>query len=788
VVAALRFLLRGRPPCLLDKDFEAVRDRAGEDGTPAPAVGMDACGILALLHAGAPEALGLAGAAADADAADAADDAAAAPTSRVSHSRSVVRRASRRSRLEGGAAVSGPAGGPAGLAAAAGAAAGAAAAAAADPRPHSRRRIRPRGPLGLPRATFRGKRELRRLAPSLRLGGQPPQPSPLPLPRGGDRPPTDPTAHRDPCGRYGKQRNPQFDSRTKRNRWQGIKRQNHTVRFLRLKSQVSEFNHSGMARTLDNQFDPHTTPTPLPRPPRRQVGRGRGGGAQRSNAGGAHWKSWAPASIARAAFAEKTQTAKAGARNAGVKTGGTAHYSRHVVAGTVQAAAERCLKRACDESRGDGRPHKFYITNNMYDETRLAIKRDKQIKQVSVLAAHSQISYLPAASGLAAGAASASAGLPVAFGLAGAAAAAASGASGHDDDDDVHAHICDVEVTRCPAELEKYKATNCSAHVCRPDDDASIVPRHEARAKAEYYGHLMSSDAHSVNKLLEKNVNALLDDMPQGEKHCALAMYCFQHKTGNIVEAVTKYLGVLDDSFCYACLNSNADWLDGLRESVRAVVREKLVVAPPEEIPTDAFGEGVDFGAALLETCFVGPQSAASGEAALGTGEKDEEETARAKRQALADDLRAFFPTSWFGTLYHPCPPGCCGERACADQERSITRACELILSVILVAVCVPSLNKWTKVEPVIAQITLMVHFFEIIPCALRRLYRQKVGRRADVATAIDQAAVVAVPQDPRAHETQIANKRTARVLSFFGSKDRTDFSIGPLGRRTTWT
>ena len=76
------------------------------------------------------------------------------------------------------------------------------------------------------------------------------------------------------------------------------------------------------------------------------------------------------------------------------------------------------------------------------------------------------------------------------------------------------------------------------------------------------------------------------------------------------------------------------------------------------------------------------------------------------------------------------CPPGCCGDRgvgACADRAVSVQKATDLARLITDAHMGVPALNNYTKVDPVLRKLCLLVNFFGLMP----RAVAAKIGRRA---------------------------------------------------------
>ena len=79
--------------------------------------------------------------------------------------------------------------------------------------------------------------------------------------------------------------------------------------------------------------------------------------------------------------------------------------------------------------------------------------------------------------------------------------------------------------------------------LARGDDAAGLLPLGDARPQARYHGSMMAADSHSVNKLLSKWVVSEMERLFPDCRSFHLPSFCTQHKTGHVVEAVTKYFG-----------------------------------------------------------------------------------------------------------------------------------------------------------------------------------------------------------------------------------------------------
>ena len=328
---------------------------------------------------------------------------------------------------------------------------------------------------------------------------------------------------------------------------------------------------------------------------------------------GAVWKTWTSEAMLKAAFGPM-----AGSNTAKVPAGSTPHSAAkasHAVASAVVDAQRkqiakrgRMLDMLVSDQVG---PAGFYITNTMHDETQLwlrdAGKRQRK-KRRRVLAAFGQVTW--------------------------------------GDEAGVRE---DCDTFRIPAILADYTATACAAVVAAAKDATGILPRGSALPRVQYFASLMSIDSHSVNKLLSKLVVSQLQELRSERPGCSffhLPSYCCQHKTGNVVESVTKYLQVYSPAFCVGSLLVWGDVSDDLCRRIDGIIERELVVVSPEEAAAQSIHTApCPLGRFLLEHCYVRLGSSTSPSDTIdqyGNLRLDIEEKQRKRRQE-AEELLTFF-------------------------------------------------------------------------------------------------------------------------------------------------
>ena len=462
-----------------------------------------------------------------------------------------------------------------------------------------------------------------------------------------------------------------------------------------------------------------------PAPRRRRLGRP-----------GAVWKTWTSEATLKAAFGPLAgpNTSKA---PAGSSPYSAAQASHAVASALVGSQCKQTAKRGRMLDRLVG-PAGFYITNTMHDETQLWLRdlgKRKRKKRRRVLAAFGQVTW--------------------------------------GDESGVRE---DCDTFRVPAILPVYTAATCANVVAAPDDATGLLPRGSALPRVSYFASLMSTDSHSVNKLLSKLVVSQLEELRSERPGCNffhLPSYCCQHKTGNTVESVTKYLQVYSPAFCVASLLTWGDVADDLCERIDRIIEQELLVVNPEE----ATAQGIDTGPCplgrfLLEQCYVqiGVNSSPGGihdqfgDPCVNIASKQR------KRRQEAEDLLTFFSGRWGSheRLVHICSPGCC-----ADRSASVVRAQKLAKLIVSPSITPPAMNKYTKVDPVVRQICLLSNLFGLF----RRALAEKVGsgrRRVgdgDNESDMSQDACVGAPMDEVRHLRKIGRLKHRRANDFMARR-----------------
>ena len=516
-----------------------------------------------------------------------------------------------------------------------------------------------------------------------------------------------------------------------------------------VRGQAVLYNKSGLAKTKD-QLIMLTGPTP------GVANRGKGASlrigpkfkSRKIGKVGGAWKMWTPECILATAFESVNKSSEGATAQSASRT--TPLQCIQTVAAAVMAGQEKAFskrKRLLEQQALAEASQAFYITNTMFDETQLWVSMSRvgrmpregrkisQKKRRRVLAASGQVTW-----------------------------------------GDVGGPREDADVFRPPVVLQDYTAANCANVLARGDDAAGLLPLGDARPQAKYHGSMMAADSHSVNKLVSKMVASELERLFPDCRSFHLPSFCTQHKTGNVVSAVTKYLDLHKPAFCLASLLAFGDVASDLLKLLQQVMSNELEILTPEEAMVDGLCPGDDDDIVaddLLEQCYVRPGHThlIVGSDGNVIGKQDEEKRVR-DRRAQAAKLRKFFAGKWSSKrLVHACPAGCCGAAAKADREISVRRAVEFASLIVTPAMTLPATNKYTKVDPVVRQVCLMASFRGLLCKVLALKVGRPVPERSVSDSGVSGDAAVGAPRDPIGHMRKVNRMKLQKAFHFVCKK-----------------
>ena len=241
------------------------------------------------------------------------------------------------------------------------------------------------------------------------------------------------------------------------------------------------------------------------------------------------WKQWTPEAVLRTAFAKE---------NVGIR-----HVAEQVDGGSASHAAEckffaselimrgqrEGLSKFLEEAQKDVGMFDFALTNMIFDETELEINLHSfGHGSWSILASHAQMSF------------------------------------------GVNDQIFDFDFIRAPVALPNKQATTMWPSLCA--GEGGLWPGLSAVA-ARVRAVLVTCDAAPANIKLLSHLQSVLD-----QRTLLLPLLCLQHRTGNVIERVTKLLGVLTGSFAVAKTLRSGSVVKRLTGHVRDVLAERLQI------------------------------------------------------------------------------------------------------------------------------------------------------------------------------------------------------------------
>ena len=114
----------------------------------------------------------------------------------------------------------------------------------------------------------------------------------------------------------------------------------------------------------------------------------------------------------------------------------------------------------------------------------------------------------------------------------------------------------------------------------------------------------------------------------------------------------------------------------------------------------------------------------------------------------------------------------CGGPECCASHEDFLKKAEAVVAECIVAPLPPPALNKWTRLGPTIARVTLMSHFCGLLKHAMREEFGALAERVQDEESEDEQGQAVGLPLDERAAWKRVADKRRVKSVEFVADKD----------------
>ncbi len=308
--------------------------------------------------------------------------------------------------------------------------------------------------------------------------------------------------------------------------------------------------------------------------------------------GKGQWKVWTPESILRAAFAKEGLSNRAVAGQVDGASSSYARETRSFIAGCLDKEQadgwERCVLQAHQEANGT---LAYAISNMVFDETELEVFVEGFGPALwSILASHAQLTLSATGQG------------------------------------------CDYDILRPPRAIPTKQAVTMWPPLC--EGLGGLWPGVSA-IDARFRAILTTCDAGPANLKVLRHLMALAPD-----DVLFLPTLCAQHRNGNVIERVTKLLGILPGCFAVAKTMKAGAAIRSLTKALETVLADALVVTN-EEPPglQDEWAFGRRCASALMDLVTTNSQHA-------GACGSEEEPNKRA--QAVKDFLE-FFNGPWRG-------------------------------------------------------------------------------------------------------------------------------------------
>ena len=349
----------------------------------------------------------------------------------------------------------------------------------------------------------------------------------------------------------------------------GMRKRHQSAKAEAFKAQARHANSTGRNRT--NDFLMPSTIGQRQHAPLR-VGKGK-------------WKSWTPEAVLRAAFAKENVAQ----RDVADQVDGASHghasacrlFASQLILNGQREGLEQFVTQALHDSHGE---LDFVVNNMIFDETELEINlHGYGIGAWSILASHAQRSF----------------------------------------------RVCgkthDFDIIRLPVALPNKQATTMWGSLCT--GEGGLWPG-LSEIKAKKRAILVTCDAAPANLKLLGHLQVALDP-----KTLLLPLLCTQHRTGNVIERITKLLSLLPGTFAVSKTVRSGFVVRKLTEQVRSVLTQKLQVF--DQVPPGLHQEWADAQLWARQILDLVKQ-----------GHDENSQTAKA-----CDDFLNFFAGPWTGLV-----------------------------------------------------------------------------------------------------------------------------------------
>lgn len=311
------------------------------------------------------------------------------------------------------------------------------------------------------------------------------------------------------------------------------------------------------------------------------------------------WKKWTPDAILRAGFSPGSMSARDAASQVDGASAASTLAARLFVAECIEEGQSQHSSQSLHRLQHlcTGAPLDFALINLMFDETELELNMGVHGEAAwSVLASHGQITYCG------------------------------------------RGEVIDMDAVRAPCVLPTKKAVTMWPVLSA--GPAGLWPG-VTSVNAKFRAVLVTCDAGPANLKLLRHLCALLP--PDVAVVCTL---CAQHRNGNVIERVTKLLGILPGCFAIAKSMRQGSWMRTIGQKVQAVLASgpsRLVILQeePEGLEEEWARARVAVRALLKLVALNLPQG-------------EDEQPAQGFATAV-DEFMKFFPAPWTGPHFCSC-------------------------------------------------------------------------------------------------------------------------------------
>eukprot|EP00971_Amphidinium_carterae_P348408 6490472-Amphidinium_carterae.1 len=231
---------------------------------------------------------------------------------------------------------------------------------------------------------------------------------------------------------------------------------------------------------------------------------------------------------------------------------------------------------------------------------------------------------------------------------------------------------------------------------------------------------VVSADSARAN---EKVIKHLLAKVP--EDKFFIFSRCLQHQVGLILGGLALEAGFVPSMFCAAKSLQNGQHLEKIETTLRELLHERLVIHHTSPHPQDLARTE-----ALVHVCLPSTSS----------------------ENGIKDAESFMLMRIWNGNITSKKPVHCC-VGCCSSRNETIDNAVSSVMAILSNRVCIPAVNRWISVYPVVAVHALLIGIHSLWPQIELRLRGGNVEDEDEEALLDAEAQEESCPQS-LAHTT----------------------------------